>query len=133
MSQTEKKLKSTERDLLGTRATEQAAWEATQKTRMSIIDGESRKNRNVNEGLNTAEVQSSRLHAFNTRICVFSGQVRLRAYVVFACAYAQLTPDLIPLSFFVAVFVCFVFVFLCARARRVRRNRRGAVDESKPL
>ena len=121
MPQTEKKLKSTERDLLGTRAMEQAAWEATQKTRMSIIDGESRKNRNVNEGLErvSAEVQSSRLHAFNTRICVFSGQVRLRAYVVFACAYAQLTPDLIPLSFFVAVFVCFVFVFLCARARRV--------------
>ena len=83
MPQTEKKLKSTERDLLGTRAMEQAAWEATQKTRMSIIDGESRKNRNVNEGWKrlSAEVQSCTFCMHATRGYACLGHVRLRAHV----------------------------------------------------
>ena len=37
--QTEKQLKATERELKASQAVERAAWEATQKTRMSIIDG----------------------------------------------------------------------------------------------
>ena len=39
--QAEKQLKATERELKASQAVERAAWEATHKTRMSIIDGES--------------------------------------------------------------------------------------------
>jgi len=38
-TQTEKKLRHTERELMATKAVEQAAWEATQKSRNSIIEG----------------------------------------------------------------------------------------------